>query len=69
MERITVDSSNIISIGYDELKKVLEIEFKNGIYQYLNFSKEVYEKFIDASSKGSFFHRFIRDKYSTIKIK
>ena len=37
MDRQSVRSSNISSIGYDENNRILEIEFRHGgIYQYLN---------------------------------
>ena len=34
MERQEVDSSNIDAVGYDETTQTLEIEFRNGVYQY-----------------------------------
>lgn len=69
MNRIPVKSSNINSIGYDEKNKTLEIEFHSGgIYQYLNVEKELYDNIMSASSKGGFFHRFIKDKYHTKKV-
>lgn len=30
MKRVTVTSSNILAIGYDEVSKELEAEFKHG---------------------------------------
>lgn len=63
MERTPVHSSNIRAIGYDEKEEVLEIEFnKGGVYQYENFPKEIFEMFLNAGSKGKFFHKFIRSK-------
>lgn len=32
MERILVDSSNVVSVGYDENASTLEVEFNSGIY-------------------------------------
>jgi len=69
MERKPVNSSNLVSVGYDEKSKTLEIEFKNGVYKYLNVSKEIYNKLMQASSKGRFVYRFIRGKYPTNKIR
>lgn len=70
MNRISIKSSNIHSIGYDEKSRILEIEFHSGgIYQYLNIEEEVYDKLMSASSKGGFFHRFIKDKYPTKKLR
>ena len=70
MNRTLVNSSNINSIGYDETEKILEIEFHGGgIYQYSNVGNDIYHQLMNASSKGRFFHRFIRDKYPTKKIR
>ena len=64
MERIPVDSSNINSVGYDPQSETLEIEFHSGgIYQYSGVPEHVYEQMIEASSKGQFFHAYIRDQY------
>jgi hypothetical protein len=63
MNRIRVQSSNIVSVGYDEKSKVLEIEFDNGIYQYFDVPQDVYEDFMNAPSLGKFFHKEIKGKY------
>ncbi len=42
MERISVLSSVIRSIGYDNLTMTLEIEFANGgVYEYMDVPAEV----------------------------
>jgi len=64
MERTPIQSSNIISVGYEKDKLVLEIEFKNGIYQYSGVSEDIYLGLINASSAGRYFHAHIKDKYS-----
>ena len=70
MERTNIKSSNIDSIGYDENKKVLEIEFKSGgVYQYANVSKEIFAALMSASSHGGFFHAKIKDRFPTTKVK
>lgn len=62
MDRDAVSSSNIMSAGYDPESETLEIEFKDGaVYQYYNVSEHLYEQFQAASSKGQFFHIYIRD--------
>ncbi len=63
MYRTPVESSNIKSVGFDN--NTLEIEFHSGgIYQYFDVPTEVYHLFMNAPSKGKFFHKFIRDNYS-----
>lgn len=40
MKRIPVSSSNLASVGYDEISQALEIEFLHGgVYQYFGVSK------------------------------
>jgi len=69
MHREQVNSSNIKSIGYESNSKTLEIEFRDGgIYQYFNVTSNIYKEFISAPSIGSFFHKYIKDKYNWKKI-
>lgn len=70
MEMIKVSSSDLRSVGYDELTQTLVIVFHNGsyAYQYPNVPKEIYEGLMNASSKGRYFHRAIKNKFSFNKI-
>lgn len=64
MNRERVDSKNIRSVGYEEKKKILELEFNTGgIYRYLNVPVEVFKALMEAVSKGSYFHEKIRGRY------
>lgn len=64
MQRLPVDSSDLVSIGYDAKERVLEIEFKeNRIYQYLDVEPEVYERFMRTDSYGEFFFAQINKHY------
>lgn len=70
MIRKPVSSSNLKSIGYYEETKILEVEFKDGsVYQYSDVPKEICEALMNASSHGRYFHRFIKDRFLTTKIK
>jgi len=61
MKRIPVDSSNLVSVGYEPSTRTLEIEFKGGaVYQYPNIDPKLYKGLISAESKGKFFNFFIR---------
>jgi hypothetical protein len=67
MNRRAVASSNIESVGYEN--STLEIAFVDGgIYQYLGVALSVYQGLMSASSKGRYFHHFIKDRYRTIRI-
>lgn len=70
MNRITVSSSNLVSVGYDADTKTLEVEFReNRVYQYAQVPQNAYDDLMNASSRGSHFSRHIRDKYQTKRIK
>ncbi|MFD3231627.1 KTSC domain-containing protein [Rahnella sp. WP5] len=69
MNRQSVNSSRVKSIGYDKQSKVLEIEFfELGIYQYIDVPLRIYETFLTVKSKGRFFDGVIKDKYLCKKI-
>jgi uncharacterized protein len=69
MKRQAVISSNLQSIGYDESRRVLEIEFKNNtIYQYHGVPASEYKKLMDADSHGQYLHANIKDVYQYQKI-
>lgn len=69
MERITVQSTNIISIGYESDSSTLEIEFRGGgIYQYFGVPQSAYDDFINAGSKGKFFAQNIKNVYPCSKV-
>ena len=64
MNRESVASSNIASIGYDEPSQTLEVEFTNGaIYQYYNVTQTLFEQLIQAGSKGQFLTYQIKNAY------
>ncbi|CAM3962872.1 KTSC domain-containing protein [Flavobacterium cucumis] len=70
MDRQSVRSSNISSIGYDEKNEILEIEFlSGGIYQYLDVPNYVFEELMDAESQGKYFNAYVKDNYETTKIR
>lgn len=69
MQRISVVSSNIRSIGYDEKTQTLEVEFKNySVYQYPSFPEDLYTEFMNSDSKGKFFFSEIKYSYSFRRI-
>ena len=65
-----VTSSNIDKIGYDAEKQELQIEFKGGaLYAYDSVPEFEHRDLIDAKSIGGHFHKKIKDKYKTRKLK
>ncbi|MGA7732907.1 MAG: KTSC domain-containing protein [Chloroflexia bacterium] len=69
MHRDPVSSSNLRSVGYDPVEKVLEIEFKeNRVYQYYDVPEHVYKGLMTAASKGSYFDAHIKYAFQTRRI-
>jgi len=70
MDRKRVNASTIRSVGYDEAKQVLEIEFTSGaIVQYTGVSREVHRRFMSSPSPGSFFQDQIDENFPSRKIR
>jgi hypothetical protein len=62
MERQTVSSSNLASVGYDPQSQTLEVEFSIGtIYQYFNVTQEIHDQLMAAPSKGQFLNTYIKN--------
>lgn len=62
--REAVESSNIVSIGYDGRAEQLAVEFKSGhIYHYSGVSMDVALSMGVATSKGRFFAANIKGKF------
>ena len=64
MEKYSVASSNVASIGYDEQYQTLEVEFLNGsIYQYYNVPANISDQLMKEPSKGRFLYTYIQNAY------
>lgn len=64
MKRVSVVSSNLAEVGYDERSQTMEIMFKDGgVYQYFDVPKATYQGLLGASSAGQYFHAHIRGAY------
>ncbi|MGE0681946.1 MAG: KTSC domain-containing protein [Candidatus Binatia bacterium] len=61
MNRTSVSSSNLKSVGYDPSTRTLEIEFLDGgLYQYSGVPQPVYAGLMSASSHGSYFDAYVK---------
>lgn len=70
MNRPSVSSSTIASIGYDPNSQTLEIEFlSGGVYQYYNVPGNVHAGLMNASSHGQYFARYIKGVYKYRQIR
>jgi len=69
LRRRPVESTSLDSIGYDSAEQKLEVEFKHGaVYEYLDVPAEVFEAFLAADSKGSFFNSDIKNSYDFVRV-
>jgi hypothetical protein len=68
MERTSVDSSNVVSIGYEVNTDTLEVEFSGGIYCYYDVPAYVFEELMASDSKGTYLHQNIKNSYNYEKI-
>lgn len=62
MHKRTTNSSFIKYYGYEFNKFFLQ--FKDSpLYEYIGVPPDVFDEFLKAKSKGSFFHKSIKNKY------
>ena len=66
MKRKPVKSSHLVSVGYED--GTLEIEFRNGVYQYFDVPRDVYKELMTADSHGVYFHENIKNEYEWEKV-
>ncbi len=61
---------NMISIGYDSEKEILEIEYNLGyLYQYHKVPKEVYDRLMNERNKIAFVQERIAKVYKNQRLK
>ena len=63
MDRVSVESSQLRSVGYEPTAQILEVEFSKGsIYQYVDVPIGVYEELIGAESVGKAFSKLVKSQ-------
>ena len=69
MERTSVKSRILRSVGYDDRTKILEIEFYTGlVYQYLSVPPKVYADLMHSDEIGKYFSEKIRPRFQTKQV-
>jgi len=60
-----VNSTAISQIEYNEQTMQMFVTFRDGgeTYTFCGVPKHIYESFLAASSKGTFYHDHIKDRY------
>jgi hypothetical protein len=65
MRVATVESTTLATVAYDEAQELLQLEFcSRAVYLYFGVPSAVYEALLGAPSKGRYFNRTIRGRYS-----
>ena len=69
MERLSVKSRILRSVGYDESTKTLEIEFTSGlVYQYSGVPPKVYADLMHSGEIGKYYSEKVRPKFQTKQV-
>ena len=69
MDYVSVSSSNIAAIAYDDAGRTLGVQFTHGgEYWYHGVPRSVYQGFLGAGSKGHYFGAFVRNAYAGIRV-
>jgi len=69
MLREVVESSSLVSMGYDRGAQTLEIDpLTGGLYRYAGVPPEVWSGLRQATSKGQFFQDFVRDRFEAVRV-
>lgn len=63
-----VESSVLLSVGYDEPRRVLKVRFRNGReYYYLAVSPAEYQSLVEAPSMGKYFNEVIKPNHRAVR--
>jgi hypothetical protein len=69
MKRAPVDSSSVLSVGYEDASHELEIEFRNGrVYRYQQVPVAAYRLLLQAKSIGEYVNTVIKPRFTAISI-
>jgi hypothetical protein len=69
VERLSVKSRILRSVGYDDSTKILEIEFSSGyVYQYSGVPPKIYADLMHSDEIGKFFSEKVRPKFQTKQV-
>jgi hypothetical protein len=69
VERKSVKSRILRSVGYDESTKILEIEFSSGfVYQYSGVPPKVYADLMHSDEIGKYYSDKVRPKFQTKQV-
>ena len=68
MTRVRLGSSAIATVKYDEKKRTLDVEFREGeTYRYMHVPAFVYRELLKAESAGALWNA-IKDQFEYVKL-
>jgi hypothetical protein len=68
-QRVTLDSSAIEAVTYDETNRTLDVEFREGhSYRYMHVPEFVYHALLNAESAGAFWNA-VKDRFEHVELK
>ena len=68
MQRVTLASSAIEAVKYNEAKWTLDVEFREGYsYRYMHVPEFVYQALLNAESPGAFWNS-VKDRFDYVKL-
>jgi hypothetical protein len=66
---VPVESAAFVTVGYDEVHQLLQLEFRSGeIYHYFDVPPSVFDGLLAAPSKGRYFHQAILGRYPFVRV-
>jgi hypothetical protein len=69
MKPVPVESTTLTTVAYDAGRKLLQLGFRDQVvYSYFDVPVDVHENLMGASSKGSYFNRFIRGRFAHARV-
>ena len=67
-QRVRLDSSAIEAVRYDEKKRTLDVEFRDGhSYRYMHVPEFVYRELLNTESPGAFWNT-VKDRFEYMKL-
>jgi KTSC domain-containing protein len=65
MRVATVESTTLATVGYDEARRLLQLEFcgSGAVYLYFGVPAALHQALLDAPSKGRYFNGTIRGRF------
>jgi hypothetical protein len=67
--RLRLESTTLAAVAYDDHRCELQLDFRDGArYTYSGVVPELFHDLLCATSKGSFFNRYIRGRFPYAKL-